>query len=293
MDALSGALARLVRRQDESDRRLEEIEKALGSARASVPTPPPPPMPEEPAPAAPPPLPVEKPGFETKLGLAWVNRIAVVTLALFVAFFFKYAVDSNWVGPSLRVALGVLAGLATLAVADRIWRGGQKTYANGISGLGIAILYPSFYSSCGFYHLIEPAFAFVLMALTTAMAGAFALRYDAAAIAALGLLGGYATPVLLSTGEDRPWVLFSWVLLLNVGALAAAKLRKWRALEALACMATVILYGGWLLDRFGPEKRTVAALFAFVYYGLFVVSEEAPIFYLSQVLVPVAMPLIW
>ena len=52
--------------------------------------------------------------------------------------------------------------MVTLAVADRVWRSGQTTYANGISGLGIAILYLSFYSSFGFYHLIEPAFAFRL-----------------------------------------------------------------------------------------------------------------------------------
>jgi uncharacterized membrane protein len=115
------------------------------------------------------------------------------------------------------------------------------------------------------------------------MAGAFALRYDASAIAALGLLGGYATPLLLSTGEDRPWVLFSWVLLLNTGALAAARLRKWRPLEALAFAATVFLYGAWMSDRFAPEKRPVATLFAFVYYGLFAVSPESPIFYLSQI----------
>src|SRR5439155_934444 len=118
--------------------------------------------------------------------------------------------------------LGVLAGLAALGFADRSWRGGQKTYAHGIAGLGLAILYLSFYASFGFYHLVEPGFAFLLMAVTTAMAGALALRYDAAPIAVLGLLGGYATPVLLSTGEDRPWVLFSWVLLLNLGALVLA-----------------------------------------------------------------------
>lgn len=304
MDALSSALARLVRRQEEADRRLGEIEKALGIARAPEPQPAPPPppprletpppLPEAPAPSvAPPPLPVEKPGFETKVGLAWVNRIGVVTFALFVAFGFKYAVDNDWIGPAGRVALGVFAGLAVLAVADRVWRGGQKTYANGISGLGIAILYLSFYSSFGFYHLIGPPLAFALMALTTAMAGAFALRYDASAIAALGLLGGYATPLLLSTGEDRPWVLFSWVLLLNIGALAAARLRKWRGLETLAFAGTVFLYGGWLFDRFRPEKRTVAELFAFVYYGLFAVSQASPIFYLSQILVALAMPTIW
>src|SRR5690242_13174412 len=102
MDALSGALARLVRRQEITDRRIEEIEKALGIARAPALAPEPPPQPPPvppprletppPLPAEPPPLPpvVEQPRFETKLGLAWVNRIAAVTLTLFVAFFFKY-----------------------------------------------------------------------------------------------------------------------------------------------------------------------------------------------------------
>jgi len=305
MDALSEAIARLLRRQDVTDRRLADIEKALGIARAPVPQPEPPPPPRV---EVPPPAPVEaqpevvavpaaagyQPApLETKVGLAWINRIAALTLTLCVAFFFKYAVDNAWIGPGGRVALGVFAGLVALGIGDRTWNSGQKTYAQGLSGLGLAVLYLSFYSTFGFYHLLEPGYAFILMAMTTAMAGALALRYDAPAIAALGLLGGYATPLLLSTGEDRPWALFSYVLVLNLGALAAARFRKWRSLEALAFVATVTLYGGWMADRFAPEKRSVAALFAFVYYGLFAISEIPFIFYLSQALAPIALPSIW
>src|SRR5206468_2008449 len=127
------------------------------------------------------------------------------------------------------------------------------------------VLYLSFYASFGFYHLVAPAFAFLLMAVATAIAGALALRYDAVAIAALGLAGGYATPVLLSTGEDRPWALFIWTLLLNLGSLALARRRKWRSLEALAFASTVILYAGWMITWFTNEKRAVAALFGFIY----------------------------
>src|SRR5882672_4257988 len=182
MDALSEALARMVRRQDMTDRRLADIEKALNIARAAEPEPAPRPAPPPPPPRmeVPPPLPEppppqsSAPGLETQLGLNWINRVAAVTLALFVAFVFKYAVDSAWIGPGGRVGLGVLVGLAVLGIADRTWRRGQKTYAQGISGLGIAILYLSFYSSFGFYHLIAPGFAFVLMVVTTAMAGALA-----------------------------------------------------------------------------------------------------------------------
>lgn len=293
MDALSEAILRLLRRQEETDRRLAAIETTLGVGSPA------PAVSAEPAPLAPPPseaqpLPrPEKPQLETKLGLAWVNRIGAVTLALFVAFSFKYAVDNAWIGPAGRVALGALAGLSAMAVADRTWRGGQKVYAQGISGLGIAILYLSFYASFGFYRLIDPGFAFVLMAVATAMAAAAALRYDSAAIAGLGLLGGYATPVLLSTGEDRPWALFTWVLILNAGAVAATRLRRWRKLEILAFAATALLYGGWLLDRFSPEKQAVAVLFAFVFYALFAVSDSPAIFYLAQLLATLAMPPIW
>jgi uncharacterized membrane protein len=309
MDALSDAIARMVRRQEITDRRLADIEKALNIARAPEPEPAPRPAPLPPPPAppaqlpppprmeTPPPVPQAQPprgeGLETKVGLAWINRIGVVTVALCVAFGFKYAVDSAWIGPSGRVGLGVLAGLVALGIADRIWRGGQKTYAQGITGLGIAILYLSFYAAFGFYHLLEPGAAFVLMVVTTAMAGVFALRYDAPAIAALGLLGGYATPLLLSTGEDRPWVLFSYVLLLNLGALAAARFRKWQSLEILAFLATLTLYGGWMADRFKPEKQTVAALFGFVYYAMFAVSAVPLIFYASQALAAIIMAPIW
>ncbi len=311
MDALSEAIIRLLRRQEQSDRRLAEIEKTLGLAHpASVvyPEPAAPPPVAVVAPAipdadtvAPPLLPqppeetsrFEKPRLETKLGLAWVNRIGAVTLALCVAFIFKYAVDNAWIGPAGRVALGVLAGLVALAAADRTWRSGQKVYAQGISGLGIAILYLSYYASFGFYHLVEPGFAFALMALATAMAGTIALRYDAPAIAALGLLGGYATPVLLSTGEDRPRALFTWVLLLNVGALAGVKARKWRKLEVLAFAATAILYGGWLLQRFASSEQMVAALFVFVFYAVFAASDTPLILYAAQLLAAAAMVTIW
>jgi hypothetical protein len=308
MDALTEAILRLLRRQDETERRLGEIEKSLGMARAPAPAAPPPPpeappvqirlappelevAPEAPMPTAPPPL--EHPGLETRLGLAWVNRIGVITLALGVAFLFKYAVDNAWIGPAGRVVLGVIAGLAALGGADHLWRGGQKTYANGISGLGVAILYLAFYSSFGFYHLVEPGVAFLLMASATAMAGTLALRYDAQAIAALGLLAGFATPLLLSTGEDRPWALFSWVLLLDLGGLAAARFRKWKKLEALAFVGTVVLYGGWMADRFTPEKQLVAAVFVFVYYALFAISDINIIFLIVQALAMIDLPQLW
>ena len=166
----------------------------------------PPPLVEEPSPvtpeAAPPPA-----SLESTLGLSWVNRIGAFTLILAVAFFFKYAVDNQWIGESGRVLIGVVVGFATLGAAEWLWRRGHVLYSQGIAGAGSAILYLAFYAAFGFYKLVPPGLAFVLMVSAVALAGGLALRYNAPAIAALSLAGGYATPLLLSTGEDRPWAL--------------------------------------------------------------------------------------
>src|SRR5580704_2321431 len=99
LEAISEALARLIRRQDERQQEMEtrfaRIEAALGIHAVAAPvvaTPPPipapapppienqpPPVPSyEPPPVASPPPP--SPGLEAKIGLNWINIIGVVTL---------------------------------------------------------------------------------------------------------------------------------------------------------------------------------------------------------------------
>jgi hypothetical protein len=222
-----------------------------------------------------------------------INRVAVVTCILAAAFFFKYAVDSDWIGETGRVVLGVLAGLLTLGVAERVWRSGQRIYSQGLCGLGAAVLYISFFATFGFYDLLPHSFAYVLMVLTTAMTAVLALRYDGIAIAALALLGAYATPALLSTGEDRPWFLFTYVVILNLGALALARYRSWRLLELEAFAATWFLYGAWIGFPVSESHRLPAAFFALLFYALFAMTNWRVVVFISQLLAPLLIAAAW
>ena len=294
MDALSEAILRLLRRQEQSDRRLEQIERTLGLSQQPAPEPQPPPPPASAPPSPPSPITYHpSPTLEARVGLTWVNRIGAVTLLLGAAFFFKYAVDNEWIGPAGRVILGLLTGFAMLGLADRLWRRGQRIFAQGLSGGGGALLYLSLYAAFALYHLVPRPAAFLLLLLTTTTTGALALRYQAQAIAALGLLGGYLTPILLSTGEDRPWFFFTYILLLNAAALALATVRRWPQLPTLAFAATVLLYSLWFLDRYRFEKRLVATVFALAYYTLFALTPSRWRWPAAQLLAAVALPLIW
>ena len=228
-------------------------------------------------------------GLESRVGLTIVNRVGAITLVLGIGFLFKWAVDNEWIGPAGRVMLGVLASFAALAGADLLWRRGQRVFAQGITATGICILYLSIYAAFGFYHLIPQGFAFVSMAVATAMAGALAMRYDSLAVASLGLVGGFLTPIMLSTGESRPWFLFGYILLLDLGALMLARVQKWRLLEVLSLMGTVILYGSWL--GFTPHAdRLPATFYLVVFYALFaVITTLQPAFLILQLAANVAL----
>ncbi len=318
MDALSESMVRLIRRMDDMEGRLARLEGAqaapASAARATQPLPVsprrpavPPPLPVSREQQLPPPLPAADPApaphppverngqtqLETRIGLTWLNRIGVITLIIGVAFFFKYAIDNQWIGETGRVVLGVVAGLATLAIGDVVWRRDQKIYAQGLSGLGISILYLSFYATFGYYHLLPQAAAFALMTMVTATTGALALRYAASAIAALGMLGGYLTPLLLSTGHDAPWFFFGYLLLIDIGGVALARVRRWLGLDAMAFAATTLLYLTWYGAWFNPQKAVVATAAALAFYGLFATVEWEWIFYVTQALAALALTAIW
>jgi len=94
------------------------------------------------------------------------------------------------------------------------------------------------------------------MAATTALAAALAIHYGALAIAVLSLIGGFLTPVLLSTNVDRPWALFGYLLLLDAGALALARVQRWRALEGLALGGTAVAVCQLVRGPVNGEKQT-------------------------------------
>ncbi|MCC6585114.1 MAG: DUF2339 domain-containing protein [Bryobacterales bacterium] len=297
-EALVQANARLVRRVTALEQRVAALEaaqrEALPAALSAPPVLEPPTLDAEPEiPPALPQSPVEPAaahdGLETRLGLTWINRIAVITCALAVAFFFKYAADANWIGPSARIAIGLVTGFATLLFADFLFRRDHRTYAQGIAALAIGIFYLSIYAAFGFYELLPASPAFFLMAVVTAAAGALALRFQSPAIAYFGLLGGYATPILLSTGEKHYWFITAYLLLLSIAAVALSRIKSsspgWIRLEYLAVLGSGFLYAG-MLDSHPPDDALLPLrLYAFAYYALFATTAHGIVFFIAHAFV--------
>jgi hypothetical protein len=177
-------------------------------------------------------------------GFAWLGGLA---LFLGVAFFVKYSFDNNLVPPQLRVAIGFLTGLVLLVGGVVMSRKNFPALSQTLCATGVVILYAVTFACRSIYHFefFGPVPTFLLMALITAAAFLLAIRLDALVVAILGMLGGFLTPILLSTGQDNPLGLFGYIAILDLGLIVVALVRRWHFLAALAALGTAIMQIGW------------------------------------------------
>ncbi|HEX8282402.1 MAG TPA: DUF2339 domain-containing protein [Pyrinomonadaceae bacterium] len=215
--------------------------------------------------------------LEAVIGGSWFSWVGIIAVTFGVAFALKYAFENEWVGPGARVALGALAGLALLGVGERLRHKGLRPYAYVLSGGGILILYLSIFAAYDFYHLLSQPPAFLLMVLVTAGAVLLAVRLNALPVAVLGLVGGFLTPPLISTGHDNQFGLFTYVALLDAGVLAVGYFKRWRTLDFLSFAATVVMMLGWGFNYYDRTKLWTTLFFLallFVLYSLLAVFHN-------------------
>lgn len=207
--------------------------------------------------------------LEMRIGGNWLSRIGIVAIVLGIGFFLKYAFDNQWIGPRGRILLGVMSGIGVLLAGERLRERGYRTYAHSLSGGGILILYLSIYAAYAFYELIGHGWAFLLMAAVTGLAVLLAARYTALPIAVLGLIGGFLTPVLLSTGTDNQVGLFGYIAVLAAGVLALAYYKQWRGLNYMAFTATTLMFAAWMLEWYAPPKLWPTIFFLTLFFLIF------------------------
>src|SRR3984893_950305 len=207
--------------------------------------------------------------LEKKIGQYWLNRIGIAAMLIGVSYFLKYAFENNWIGPGGRIGIGLLAGIALILWSERFRTRGHAAFSYSLKAVGIGTLYLSLWGAFQVYHLIPASAAFVAMILVTASTIALALSQDAELLASFAMIGGFATPALLSTGQNHEAVLFSYIALLNLAILLMAVVKPWRRLLWGSFAGTLVLYLGWYSTYYNRDQRPLTVFFAALFAAIF------------------------
>ncbi|EMR0231678.1 DUF2339 domain-containing protein [Elizabethkingia anophelis] len=215
----------------------------------------------------------KNPDIEKFIGENLINKIGILILVLGISFFVKYAIDKNWINEPARVGIGILCRALIMGVAHRL----KKNY-KAFSSVFVAGAISIFYFTIGIafhdYHLFNQATAFIIMVIITIFSAFVSVSYDRKELAVLSLIGGFAVPFMVSTGEGSYKVLFTYIAILNIGMLIIAYFKKWSLVTLLAFIFSCVLFSFWFGEKVidGGLPYRGALFFATLFYLIFSIA---------------------
>ncbi len=205
--------------------------------------------------------------MEQALASRWFVWIGGIAIAIGGVLFVKYAYDNGLIPASLQVLFGLLIGAALVAAGEwlrrRTIKPGQTDYVPAaLSAAGLATAFAAIFAAYALYDLIAPFTAFV--GLTILALGSLVLsRLQGPLIAALGLIGSYATPALIPSSDPSAWSFFPYLFIILLASFLTLRGRGWwwLAFAALAGsgMWALLWIGGGVYE---PFDRVPIGLFA-------------------------------
>lgn len=212
--------------------------------------------------------------------LAWfrggntIVRVAVLILFAGVAFLLRYAAEHDLLPIELRLAAVAAGGVALLVIGWRL-RDRRRGYGLTLQGAGIGVLYMTIYASMRLYDLVPPLAALATMVVIAGLAAVLALRQDALPLAVVGVVGGFAAPLLASTGAGSHVVLFGYCLVLNLGIALIASRRAWRLLNLVGFTCTALVAAAWGAVGWQPELLATTEPFLVAHWLLYLFVNVA------------------
>ena len=205
-----------------------------------------------------------------------IVKAGIGILFIGLTFLAKFASEHVHVPIELRLTGIGVAALMLLAVGWRL-RHKRAGYAQVLQGGAVAVLYLTLFVAFRFYAVLSVMPVFVLMVTVAALAAALAVLQDARALAIIGALGGFATPLLVSTGSGNHVALFSYYLVLDLGIALVAWHRTWRSLNLIGFLGTFVVGTAWGVLKYQSEQYATSQGFLIAFFVLFVAIMLMPL----------------
>jgi uncharacterized membrane protein len=233
--------------------------------------------------------------LERSLASRWLVWLGGIALACAGVFLTAYAIEQGWLGPRVRIALGVLLGLA-LAIGGEWLR--RRPFEQAIAAIrpdyvppalsaaGIFTIYASIYVGYAFYDLYPALAAFFMLAIAGLAAIALSLL-QGWFVALLGILGSFVTPALIPSDAPSALALFSYLAAVLAAACAVVRYRAWWLLGYAALIPAALWSGLWFISAFDGGDTVIVGVYALIVGALY----QAIRYGLPQMEAPPSLPL--
>ena len=187
--------------------------------------------------------------LEQTIGLKWAGWVGAVVLLIGAALGVKYAYDQHWFGQLpvwIWPSIIAFVGFALIGAGEWVYRKVNVIPGASLFGAGVATLFLVSYVGHAYYQLYSPSTAFVLMAMTTLIGSAVAMRGGLVSIAVLSQIGGNVAPLVMGSSGAPHSTFMTYLLMLQVIALVLAwwgRSPRWWTLRGVSLGTTALWIG--------------------------------------------------
>ncbi|MBR9762128.1 MAG: DUF2339 domain-containing protein, partial [Rhodobacteraceae bacterium] len=174
------------------------------------------------------------------LQVNWIYLVAAVSLATAGIFLVQYGVETGFLSPRARIWAALVLGLALVGAGEYLRR------RWGDEGRVATAYLPSVFSSAGIVTLFAAILAarhlYQIVGSGTALAGLVATAllavvlgwFSGPLLAAVGLLGAMAAPLVVGGESDAPQLFYGYFGVISVAGLLIDTMRRWAWVSVLS-----------------------------------------------------------
>lgn len=212
--------------------------------------------------------------LENFIGLRLIHFVGIVVLVIGLSIGVKYAIDRQLISEAARIILAYCAGIVLYLLSWRLKKKYQLFSSILFSG-AMASIYFTTYGAFVYYGFYSFAITFLLMVGLTIYTAFESIRYNRQEIAVLGMVGAYGIPFLISANAERADLLFSYIILINVGIVYLSFRKKWKVMGQLSLFISWTLFILWGFFRYEAKDFWTGLILVVTFYFLFTVNAFA------------------
>jgi len=209
--------------------------------------------------------------FEKLIGR---NAFALIGVSIFIlglTFFVKYALEQAWFNVTGRIIGGLVGSLALIAIAHTL-RNRHRAYSSVLVGGGLALQYFIFSLAFNEYHLFSQTTGIVILLFIIAITILISIAYNRVELAILAFLAGVTAPFIAKFDLNNWFVLFSYLLIIDIGVLILSYFKKWVSIYLISYVFTGLFYLLWILKVRHDELSPIAYLGVLCFLTLFYIA---------------------
>lgn len=204
---------------------------SAGSARSAAPTP-------DVAPTAG--TRVEQRGLEDLVGRYGTIGLASLTILMGVGALIGWAIRNGYIGPMVRIAIGLAAAAIVAFFGWRVRRGDSPRFGNALLALALAIVHVASWGAGPRLQLISTPTVLALAALASAALAWLAWHEDDQTLFNIGFGGALLAPFVTSDGRGSAVMLLSYGFVVLSAGIASLVHRSWTRAPFVASLGILV-----------------------------------------------------